>query len=259
MDTPLDDTIGKVFDDQSDDSQIADTEVVEATKPAKEEAEAETPKPEAETEESFTPKPVDLNSLPSELQEVYKDWQRAYTHKRQAEKAELAELRAELERRNSQPDEESENSYDEDLTPEERAREEARKVFREEQQNLWVEQARKDYLEIDERLNDDLPTHDPYLDEFLQNRLDAEVEAYGAENGSVVGFDYKSKAKELIKEWDAHVENLVKGFVQKQRDMSRERADKTKKLNPEVSPAQSRKAQGTMSLEEAAEAAFAES
>lgn len=263
MSTPIDDTIGQAFDDLSGNVQTDSTEVVEPANVTEVEGTAE-PEAEETKEESFSTKPVDLKTLPSELQEVYKDWQRSYTQKRQSEKAELADLRAEVEslrqQREGQPtDNGLESLEDENLTPEERVREEARKVFKEEQENLWIEQARKDYLELDERLNDDLPTHDPILDEWLQHGLDAEVEAYESENGSKVGFDYKSKAKELIGQWDKHVESLVTGFVQKQRVITRERADKSRKLNPEVSPNRGTKATKGMSIDEALETAFSES
>lgn len=257
----LDNAIGKAFDDSTSDDTPAVTPVesTEVTVPeVKPEVDQEVPA-EAK-EESFTK--VNPETLPEDLKGIYKSLLKDYTQKRQAESKVAKDLTAkitDLEQRLQELQQSSSGSPTVEgrpISPEEQLKQIARQTFVEEQEGLWIEQARTEYLSIDDRLNDNSPLHDPILDEWVQDKLDADLDAYEAEHGSKLGFDYKSRGKELIATWDDYISSSNKRFIESQKAIAKEQSDKSAKQSPNVSSAKGERIKGKMSLDEALEGAF---
>lgn len=252
-DNPLDTAFDDAVTDATPVSEVATQEaVVESVQ------EVEPEQPQKPQEDSFSP--VNPETLPEELKGVYKSLQADYTRKRQAE----SKLIKDYERRLQELESgvapvKSPTVEDYSQNPEERAREIARQTFREEQEKSWIEQAQSDYTRLDERLDDNNPlSHDPKLDAWLQNTLDDELAAHEKESGSKTSFNYKERAKELIKDWDEYISSSNKRFIEKQKQVAKEQASKSAKFSPEVSTAKGRPTEGKVSIDDAFELALNE-
>lgn len=248
-DNPLDNAFDQAVSDATPVTEVQ-AEVVESV------PEVEPEQPQKPQEDTFTH--VDPETLPEELKGIYKSLVADYTRKRQAESKRVKELEGKLQALESGANQvQSPQVVDENLTPEDRSREIARQTFREEQERVWIDQAKGDYIRLDERLDDNNPvTHDPKLDSWLQVKLDDELAQHEAETGSKLSFNYKERAKELIKEWDEYISSLNLRFVEKQKQMAKEQANKSARLSPDVSSAKGKPSQGKVSLDDAFDSAL---
>lgn len=242
----------------------AETEAPKAepeTKPEKEvEGEVEDKaEEEAETEETFADKPSLEGKTPEELESIYKDWQKSYTQKRQAEKEEMKKLQerlSELEAKAPKPEDIPIN----EMTPEQfrdYTLAQAKKQVEVERDNAYIESQEKAFYEVDKRLDEDSPDHDEALFYSVVGKLTKEREAYEAENGSVYGFDFVGRAKDLVKAYDEGVKQKVQSYLKKNNERVRSKVNQTSKTNPKTQSAKMKKA-GGLELEDAFEEALTE-
>lgn len=247
-------------------------EVVE-TKPTEETQEDETKtstpgetevkETEKEREESFTD--IDPKTLPPELKSVYDNLNKGYTHARQKEKAELKELKSQLEQLKTQkvePQKEEKLSLTNEellqLTPDQyiqymtdRAVQESKRASEAERENTFKETAVAEYNNLDERLSiDNDVTYDPKMDKFVSGELDRQLAEFAEEKGTIVGFDYKSAGKKLIEEWDQYMDASFKKYIARQNQIAKNSTEKFAPKNPGNKPGAS-KPNGEMSLKEA--------
>lgn len=248
-------------------TEVKETPVEEVKSEPVVENEQPTNEPTTETEskeESFTN--IDPKTLPPELQEVYRNLNRGYTQARQKESKYIKELEtriAEIESRGqTQPIQDQKDLSQ--LTPDEfvdhirqEAARQANEAVLEDRRELFRQEATTVYNTLDPRLNIDDPVeYDELMDNYVGSRLDKDLEEYVNENGNEFGFDYKSKAQELIKKWDEYVDRQNKRFIAKQNEIAKQSTTKTAPRNPSSSAGSTRPS-GSMSIREAIEAALA--
>lgn len=233
-------------------------EVIEETSqevetPVVEEAKVETPEAsqpqevvaeeQPEVVEKFA-EDKDLSGLsPEQLLETKREWERAYTKKRQAETAELKKLREEIEQfrkqqtvsepapvvdfsqqkaqvnelyRNGQLDYQTAIAKLEEIN-----REEARQVAREEfeaiqteaqlrEEHTRQEQFWSEFLSVDTRLDEHSPTPDKTLLSEVQGKLADALDLHIQNHGSSAGFDVKGLTQQFVQEYDQRIDELVK-------------------------------------------------
>lgn len=240
---------------------------------------ATTPEPEESAqvveEESFAPKGELKGRTAEELEEVYQNWNKAYTQKRQSETNELKELREAkeqleqrlkgLEGQTSRPQKVAEEYQGEQddvlqllqqgrITPAEYhqrlqqiIQSQARAIAREEFESLsssHEEESRQqtalsEVVSLDERLVENSPTEDKAMRRSILADVGEELDAYLQTNGNSIGFDHKAVANRLITEWNARIDAEVKVRTQKSTQVARDQSGKFAKQNPKGSPAKS--------------------
>lgn len=226
--------------------------------------EAEVVETEAEKTESFTD--IDPKTLSPELKSVYDNLNKGYTQARQKEKAEMKKLQEELQQlktnkpETQSPKEDTELSEQDLLamTPEqfiqymsEKAVSEAKKASDQEKERAFSETAVAEYNNLDNRLNvDNDVTYDQKMDRFVSGELDRQLAKFAEEKGTIVGFDYKSAGKELIKDWDNYMDASFKKFIARQNEIAKTSVEKFAPKNPGNKPGNSKPTSG-MSLKDA--------
>lgn len=240
---------------------------------------ATTPEPEESAqvveEESFAPKGELKGRTAEELEEVYQNWNKAYTQKRQSETNELKELREAkeqleqrlkgLEGQTSRPQKVAEEYQGEQddvlqllqqgrITPAEYhqrlqqiIQSQARAIAREEFESLsssHEEESRQqtalsEVVSLDERLVENSPTEDKAMRRSILADVGEELDAYLQKNGNSIGFDHKAVANRLITEWNSRIDAEVKVRTQKSTQVARDQSGKFAKQNPKGSPAKS--------------------
>lgn len=226
-------------------------------------------------EESFAPKGELKGRTAEELEEVYQNWNKAYTQKRQSETNELKELREAkeqleqrlkgLEGQTSRPQKVAEEYQGEQddvlqllqqgrITPAEYhqrlqqiIQSQARAIAREEFESLNSAQqeesrqqtALQEVNGLDDRFNENSPTYDKAMHRAILADVGEELDAYLANKGNSVGFDHKEVANRLISEWNARIDAEVKTRTQKSTQVARDQSGKFAKQNPKGSPANS--------------------
>lgn len=238
-----------------------------------------TPEPEESAnvveEESFAPKGELKGRTAEELEEVYQNWNKAYTQKRQSETNELKELREAkeqleqrlkgLEGQTSRPQKVAEEYQGEQddvlqllqqgrITPAEYhqrlqqiIQSQARAIAREEFESLsssHEEESRQqtalsEVVSLDERLVENSPTEDKAMRRSILADVGEELDAYLQTHGNSIGFDHKAVANRLITEWNARIDAEVKVRTQKSTQVARDQSGKFAKQNPKGSPAKS--------------------
>lgn len=238
-----------------------------------------TPEPEESAnvveEESFAPKGELKGRTAEELEEVYQNWNKAYTQKRQSETNELKELREAkeqleqrlkgLEGQTSRPQKVAEEYQGEQddvlqllqqgrITPAEYhqrlqqiIQSQARAIAREEFESLsssHEEESRQqtalsEVVSLDERLVENSPTEDKAMRRSILADVGEELDAYLQTHGNSIGFDHKAVANRLISEWNARIDAEVKVRTQKSTQVARDQSGKFAKQNPKGSPAKS--------------------
>lgn len=271
LDDTEDSEVEETTEEQPEESaEDDDAETTEDEEPEEGEDEDGEDSEVTEDQESFTH--VDPNSLPDELKPVYKSLLADYTRKRQAESAEKREMQSKIDEltRQVQEAKSQANGGQElmmGLTPEEisnmsleeynnhvleyaNREAEAKKVEEFEQQAL------SDFLTIDARINPEIESaYDPRLASFVGGRVDADYEAYIAEKGTGIGFDYRGAATKYIKEFDEWVAGIRKQSVKDTAQKSKKKAQKLKRQTPPATKAKSNPSEA-MSLDDSIEAAF---
>lgn len=230
------------------------------TKSEKEVEDEAEDKAEPEAEESFVDKP-DLSKLtPEQMEETYKNWQKAYTQKRQAERARdkereetIANMQKELEQFKSQKDPSQMTARE----LQEWTLSQARKQVEVERDNAYIESQEKAFYEVDPRLDEDSPNYDEALFYSTVGKLAKERDAYEKENGSVYGFDFVGKAKGLVKAYDGEIKLKVQSYLKKNNETARDRVEKSSKTNPKTSSGKMKKV-GGLDLDDAFEEALTE-
>lgn len=240
---------------------------------------ATTPEPEESAqvveEESFAPKGELKGRTAEELEEVYQNWNKAYTQKRQSETNELKELREAkeqleqrlkgLEGQTSRPQKVAEEYQGEQddvlqllqqgrITPAEYhqrlqqiIQSQARAIAREEFESLsssHEEESRQqtalsEVVSLDERLVENSPTEDKAMRRSILADVGEELDAYLQTHGNSIGFDHKAVANRLITEWNSRIDAEVKVRTQKSTQVARDQSGKFAKQNPKGSPAKS--------------------
>lgn len=268
-DTPIREVLDEVVTD-SEAEEVVEEQPIEEPK-----AEDQQPEVTQEEVEAFTEKGELQGKSPEELEEIYKNWQRSYTEKRQAETQELKKLRAELEKlKTSTPkpepvkDERSVSQIREDIGQAQEAvqlgqmsvaeytehmrklmAEEARQIAREEfttlstqeKEQSYQEQAYQAFIAADDkgRLNADSPTADEALIREVQEHLATELSKYMEEKGTAKGFDAGTLAKQKVDEYDARLDELVKKRTKQSTQLAQARAVKAQKSSTRGSNAKS--------------------
>jgi hypothetical protein len=253
------------------DSSIRDiaTEVAvedKAEAPAPSESQPAAPiekKEEPEVVESFT-EPVDPKSLealtPQQLLEVKKNWEAAYTKKRQAERKEIEDYKAkvaELQQVKPQPQAQDQGQVKQLADEAQRQVElgnmsvpqytdyiktlmadEARRVAREEYQTLQKEAEEKalstkavdDFTNADPRLNEHNPNYDEKLRTEVQRELADLLDQHLADHdGSYQGFDAAAITKQIVQRRDADLDEVIKLRTQQSTQAAKMREAKLRK------------------------------
>jgi hypothetical protein len=251
----------------------AEVQPVEESQPV--DQQSETSQEEVET---FAEKGELQGRTPEELEEIHKNWQRAYTEKRQRETQELKQYREELERlkaaQTQQTDQKSVSQIhnemgqaQEDLQLGQMSvqeytdymrnlmQEEARAIAREEFSTLTTQQREEQYQEsayqefisADERgrLNANSPTADEALIKDVQDFLAVELQKHIDETGSAKDFPAGKLAKERISAYDARIDEIVKTRTKQSTQLAQARAVKAQKSSTRGSNAQSAPTHGT--------------
>lgn len=215
-------------------------------------------------EEKFADKPDLTGKTPEELEEIYQNWNKAYTQKRQAEKEELKRqqdevLRAKQELEKYQRQVPQKNIAE--MNPQELAQHFAQKAKEIEsvaKENSYIESQEQTFFGLDKRLDENNPEFDEALFYSTVGVLTKEREQFEKEKGTVVGFDFVGKAKEKIKAYDEKVKQQVQSYLKKQEGIARTKTDKFGKTNPNTKSGNVKKS-GSMDLDEAMSEAIAES
>ena len=223
------------------------------------EVEEEVESEEQTEEESFADKPELEGKSPEELEEIYTNWQRAYTQKRQAEKEELAKIREEMEQLKAQVPQEPQIPI-EQMSPEQLKdffAQRAQKIAESAKENAYIESQEKAFYELDDRLNQDSPTHDEGLFYTVVGKVTQQREQYEKENGGVFGFDFVGEAKKAVQAYDESVKKQVQNYLSKQNQTVKNKAQRFQKANPKTKAGNVKKA-GGLDLEDAFDEALSE-
>jgi len=211
----------------------------------------------AEEIESFADKGELSGKTPEELDKVYKDWQRSYTIKRQAERKELEDLRKQVaDRAEVKVDPKQQKALDQ-MTPQEYALHVANMAKEEVKvagDNAYIDAQQKSFYESDPRLNQDNPEFDSDLHDLVVLRLSNARELHEGSGKPITEFDFVGEAKEFIKAFDERIVKNNKSYLQKQSKIARTRSEDFAKDAPKTSGAKAKKK--NMDLDESVEAAL---
>lgn len=233
-------------------SEKETSEESEATQPDGEEEKAEETKEETDKEETFTEKRLSYNELPEELKPIYKDWQKQYTLKRQAEKAYIAELEGKLaEKAKSElQTQEKQESVPQGLTPKQ-----LDEYLDVREQNKYLETQERQFIALDDRLNEDSPEHDLWLYNGVIGELNKLRNTYEAKNKTVIGFDFIGEAKKLIENYDEKLQKKGGEVIAKKTAQVKQVLERSKKENPRAKSLEG-KTEKPMDIDNAIDAAF---
>ena len=188
---------------------------------------------EESKEEVFAEKGDLTGKTEEELEEIYKNWQRAYTEKRQKESQRIKDLEVKLEKLSKS------QSLPKNTTVEERAamaqdavdlgqmtvsqyteymkslavetaREEFKTIRAEEKENQLAEKALEEFQNADERLNEFSPDHDEDFRLEVQRELAERLDDHLEEFGSYKGFDAKTLTREIVDRRDKKMDEIIK-------------------------------------------------
>lgn len=268
-DTP----IKEVLDEVVNESEPVETQPVEESK-----AVDQQPEITQEEVETFAEKGELQGRTPEELEEIYKNWQRAYTEKRQKETQELRALREQLEQRKVEKPTSDESrsvaqirqdmgqaqqdvqlgrmsveeytNYMRELMKEEArqvAREEYKEMTTQERESQYQDQAFKEFVSADERgrLDPNSPTADETLSKVVRDYLAEELEKYIQEHRTAKDFPAGKLAKEKTAEYDARIDEIVKTRTKQSTQMAQVRAAKAQKASTRGSDASSAPTSGS--------------
>lgn len=212
-----------------------DTDITESAEKVEQPEKSEQP----EKVESFTD-PVDEKSLqemsPAKLLELRKNWEAAYTKKRQAETQELKELREkalqyeqQLAQRQQVSEQKKEQAAEQvslgNMTPEQyvefirqeaikdaiaAAREETQKAVVEREEQSLAQQAMSEFTSTDERLDPNNPNHDEVFTREVTREIAELLDKHLEETGSYRGFDTKALTKEIVNRRDKEIDDIVR-------------------------------------------------
>lgn len=211
-----------------------------------------------QTEEVFAEKGELAGKTPEELEKIHKNWQQAYTAKRQKETQELKEYKqrlAELEQRVNTPQAAHQNiedraqearhqvdlgnmpldqytEYVQELMAEKArliAREEYKTIRAEEEEIQLQSRAAEDFKSADDRLNELAPEYDEQLKTEVQRELADLLDEHLVEHQSYKGFDAKQLAKQIIERRDKQLDEVIKQRTQQSTQAAKMREAKARK------------------------------
>lgn len=221
-------TIEEAYE-QASSSSLQDSNLESQPKEVEQPTKESTPAVEPQQpEDDFLKTP---DSIPDELKPIMektrKDWQSAYTKKRQAEKAELNDLRKQLETLQAQQGQLQQPSQQTPLTQEQIIEAKIQEV----NENAYISSQEQAFVNLDPRFNDEAPEYDRRLYVSVQDALVQAREQWEKEHGTVLGFDFIAEAKKNIQEWDNYLQSKNKAYIATQDQMIKAQADKSKKIN----------------------------
>lgn len=243
---------------EPDDSKSED-ETKEETSESPEEEEKDIKDDSKESEADFLEVEGDTSKMThDELMQVKKNWESAYTKKRQAEREEIAELKRQLEEKEVKSKEKSKETKPLDqMTHQEYAQyvaDMAKAEVKVAEDNAYIEAQEKSFYEADSRLNQDNPEYDSDLHDLVAMRLSNEREAHEAEGKPIKSFDFIGRTKALITAYDKRIKSIKQNYLQKQSKIARTKTEDFAKDSPKTSGAKTKKK--SMSLDEALDAAM---
>ena len=230
-DTP---ELDEALDQASETLTSEEEQEVEPQETPKEEQETEPKEEQLEEEETFADKPELEGKSPEELEEIYHSWNKAYTQKRQAEKQEMARMAERLQELEQKIPQEPEIPLNQ-MTPEQAQQffsQKAEKIAQTARENSYIESQEKSFYELDGRLNDDSPEHDPNLFYAVVGQVSQLRDKHEQEKGTVFGFDFVGEAKRAIEAYDGHVKEQVQKFINNQNKTVKDKVNKFAKGNP---------------------------
>lgn len=211
-------------------------------------------------EEVFADKGELAGKTPEQLEEIYQNWQKAYTAKRQKETQELKEYQAklaELEKKVVQPQPTQQNANVEQLAQDAREQvelgqmsvqqyteyikqlmvEEAREVARQEYQSFQAAEreeqlantALEQFQSVDGRLNENAPNYDESFRNEVQRELAELLDKHLEEKGSYQGFDAQTLTKQIVERRDAQLDEIIKKRTIQSTQAAKMREAKAKK------------------------------
>lgn len=250
LEEALEQASGTLSSKESEGAQQTDATETEATEEVttKPEAEVDT---EAETEENTPLDKFDPEKLPAELKPLYKNLMKGFTQGRQKDREELNKLRQELDGLRQQSAEPQKP-----LTPEEYIQQVAEQTITQKRVEDYKASALADYNNADPRLNIDGDQYDDVVDSYVATELNRELEKFVTENGSELGFPHKELIKKYLDKWDQKVQKEVENYLAKQKQIAKKAELSSGRFNPKSSAA-SVKPSGSMTLEQAMQAALA--
>lgn len=199
-----------------------------------EETAIESTQEQPETEETFAEKGELAGKTPEQLEEIYKNWQRSYTEKRQKETQKLKELEAKLAQLETTPTAQpveqrveaaqqalnlgqmtvqQYTEYMKQLTLEqarEAAKEEYQQLVVQQREEQLAEQARNSFENADTRLNQHAPDFDEKLRDEVRREMAELLDKHLEETGSYQGFDAETLTKKIIERKDREIDELIK-------------------------------------------------
>lgn len=264
IDQAFEEAVALTIEESPEDGDFKE-EAPEAEPETKPEAEVkeEVPEKAEPEEETFAEKPSLEGKTPEELDEIYKNWQKSYTQTRQAEKArekEMAEKLAEYEKTLSQFKSQEPEKPINEMTVEELQQHfalKAQEIAKTAQENSYIEAQEKSFYELDKRLDEDHPEHDPNLFYSVVGQVTKLRDQYESDKGTVVGFDFVGEAKKVISAYDEAVKQKVQSYLKRNNETARGKVDQSSKANPKASQAKLKKT-GGLDLDEAFEEALNE-
>lgn len=238
--------------------EVEETEEVSEAEEVDDTAEDKTEeaKEDEQPEEGFIKDSED--GLPEDMVSLKKQWNSAYTKQRQKDREELAQLKkelSELKPKNQEPQLLTENQFAQ-LAPEDQAqyltylgKMDAEREYKEKNQAEWQEQAMSDFIQSDDRLNQDSPTYDKNLSSFVDFGLYEKLQEYVQDKGTEIGFDVKGSTKELIGQFEGYLQEVSKKYLKNQDKLIEKNKSKLKSRG--VKPSSSKVKKTGMSIDEA--------
>ncbi len=260
-DTPT--TISEAMEQASE--KITSEEVAAESSPASEveQVSQEQPVPEeSQTEEVTKETPLDAlspDSYPPELrgafEQMKKNFDKGFTQGRQKDREEITILRKELEELKASVS--TQEAVEEQLTPEEYVDRLVDQKVTAKKIEDFRDTALKEYNEIDPRLNNSEgnESYDQIMDSVIGAQMDKLLDEHVQQNGSELGFDYKTHGKELVKQWDEYLRTHFEKKIKTQREIATKKSTGLRQLNPRGTTSEV-KPSGAMSIESAVEAAW---
>lgn len=265
-----------ISDNMKDDTHVTN-QSTEPTQPAEApKAEAPTVQPPTEQpkqeQEGFATKIDTTGMTPEQIQDVYQNYQKAYTQKRQKEKEEIrqyqekikayeARMQSPPQQAPSQNQEQREVQKQFDLgnlsfeqytnamrqASQEDARRIAEEVWAQREDSSNQEQMLQRFNSLDERFDKKFTdTESPeynatnaWLYQNVAMELGSALDAHLKANGTSKGFDSDTIAKEAIKRFDGLIDAIVAGKVKESTQQAQNRATEVSRNTPKGKVAQS--------------------
>lgn len=247
------------FRDIVTDSVTEEVKVEATTETPEVKPDAQVQPTEATQEEVFAEKTELTGKTPEQLEEIYQNWQKAYTAKRQKETQELKNYQAkleELEKKLALPQHDQQNDV-QSLQAEAQEQvqlgnmsieqyteymksvmvEEARNVARQEYQQMIAQEreeqlaqtALEQFQSVDGRLNENAPDFDESFKNEVQRELAELLEEHLEQKGSYQGFDTQALTKKIVERRDAQLDEIIKKRTIQSTQIAKMREAKAKK------------------------------